>query len=324
MKTSRWMVLGILPLAGALALLAGCNAQGSGDEETAAAPAKVEAEAPAAAARAERGRMGGMRGAHGPGMMGPAHLLGVALHELDLSDAQRATIQGELSALRDGAEAKPDRAAFDAHRAALAAAIRSGKIDEASIPMPAPPARDTSRVAKALQVLHDTLTAEQRKQLVDTASAKDADRPFGRMGKHDGRGFGGKRGMGGEMGGPLGHAIRDLDLTDAQREKVSEAMKALRPAEGAREAMKAQHEAFAAARKARLQTFASDAFDAAAFAAPPKDAPGFGKEMGPGRMVKVLAAVVPILTDTQREALAKSIEAGPQGDMPCDGPGAAQ
>lgn len=304
MIQSRWSkVLGVLPLVGALAVFSGCNAQGSGTEETVVGSAKLEPVAEAPAKGAER-----TRGHHGKFMKGPDHLLFAALHELDLSDAQRTAIQAELDALHQAKGA--DRPDFEAHRTAMAAAIRSGKIDEAAFPAPAMKgSKDGARLAKAMQTLHDTLTAEQRKELVDAVSAK--------MEKHEGR-RGPKGEMGGpkgEMGGPLGHMLGDLEMTDAQREKVREALAKLAPAEADREAMKAKHEAFRQTMRERLASFTADRFDASAFVAPPKDAPMFGPEAGPGMMVKALAAIVPILDDAQRAELAKRFEQGPPAGM---------
>jgi Spy/CpxP family protein refolding chaperone len=292
MIQSRWSkVLGVLPLVGALAAFAGCNGQSStAEDETSVGSAKLE---PAAEAT-ERAR--GHRGMHGKG---PEHLLFAALHELDLSDAQRTAIQGEIDALHQAKEAPAD---FEAHRTALAAAIRSGKVDETALPMPAMKApKDGTRFAKAMQTLHDTLTPEQRKQLVDAVSAK--------MDEHEEH-FAAK-GEKGHMFGPLGHMLRGIEMTDAQREKVRDALAKIGPQEAYREAMKAKHEAFRKVMRERLASFTADRFDASAFTAPPKDAPAFGPEAGHGMMVKALAAVVPILDEAQRAELAKRFEQGP-------------
>lgn len=303
-KQRRSMVLAVLPLVGALIGVTGCNGQGAAEEETAAAASKIEAAADAPAKRgagAKHHGMRGMKGRHGPGM-GPGFLLGAALHELDLTDAQRATIQGELDAMDADRPAPPDERAFEAHRAALAAAIRAGKIDEAALSaVPAPKERDTARVAKAVDALHATLTADQRRQLVDAVNAKVGERE-GRMGE---RGFG-RGGHDAKMRGPMGHLLEGIDLKDAQREKVREALDEA----GDREAMKARHEAMAKEMKDRLQTFAGDVFDAKAFVAMPEHTPMFG----PARMVKGLALVVPILDEAQRAELAKRVEAGPPRD----------
>ena len=316
MLKSRWSkVLGILPLVGALAGFAGCNnPQASTDEANGEAAAELQ-NAPQRGPMGEHGPMG-ERGHRPHG--GPAMLLGAALHELTLTDAQKTTIQAELDALKPSADAKPD---FEAHRKAVADAVRSGKIDEAALlaQMPKPPF-DPARVAKAIGVLHDTLTAEQRKELVEKISAR-----MEKMGDRGGR-FGhgpdgdadrpemkGDRGWNGEMRGPLGHLFKGVDLTDAQKETLRAAMEANRPSDADREAMKAKHDAMKAAMKEKLATFASDQFDATAFATPPADAPKMGPEAMFGHKIKVLAAIVPALNETQRAALAKNIEEAPMG-----------
>src|SRR5690349_3830406 len=161
MNHKRWSrSFGALSLVLALGGLAGCNKPNVDDESTDVAASEQAAEAAPAKqdkARPERGMHHGRPG-------GPAMLLGAALHELDLTDAQKTTIQGELDALRDDAEGRPDH---EAARAALAAAVKSGNVDKAALLSKlAPKAPDTTRLAKAIGVLHDTLTAAQRKELV--------------------------------------------------------------------------------------------------------------------------------------------------------------
>ena len=308
MSNSRWsMMLGILPLVSALGGLSGCYQQSTADEETGvASPRLEEAEAPKGA-RGDRMR----GGKHGPGMgMGPGFLLGAALSELDLSDAQRATIEGELDALHEVMGPRHERGDFAAHRAALAAAVRSGKIDEAALGAPpAPSQRDHGRMVKAMAVLHDTLTADQRQALVSRVRAQHDERGFdeGRPGK--GR-FGGERGARGEMGS-LGHALHGIELTDAQRAAVREALAKQGEGEVDREVMKARREAHRKVMEERLTSFAAEKFDASAFAAPPKDAPMRGFGHGREGMIKKLAIVVPLLDDAQRAELAKRIEQGP-------------
>lgn len=306
MSNSRWsMMLGILPLVSALGGLSGCYQQSTADEETGvASPRLEEAEAPKGA-RGDRMR----GGKHGPGM-GPGFLLGAALSELDLSDAQRATIEGELDALHEVMGPRHERGDFAAHRAALAAAVLRGKIDEAALGAPpAPSARDHSRMVKAMAVLHDTLTADQRLALVSRVRAQHDERGFDEERPGKGR-FGGERGAKGEMG-PLGHALHGIELTDAQRAAVREALAKQGEGEVDREVMKARREAHRKVMEERLTSFAAEKFDASAFAAPPKDAPMRGFGHGREGMVKKLAIVVPILDDAQRAELAKRIEQGP-------------
>jgi Spy/CpxP family protein refolding chaperone len=198
---------------------------------------------------------------------------------------------------------------------------------------------DTTRIAKAIGVLHDTLNAAQRKELVEKVTAKmekfggpegrpdgkdrgpkgDADRretkgdrgPKGERGDHGPKGERGDHGAG--MHGPLGYLLRGIDLTDAQRETVRAAMEKTAPSEADRAAMKASHEAMRTAMKDRLATFASDSFDANAFVTPPAGAPAMGPEAMFGQMVKVIAAVTPVLDEKQRAELAKRIEEAPMG-----------
>jgi Spy/CpxP family protein refolding chaperone len=293
MTTSRWTkVLGILPLV-ALAGLSACTTQAGDTDETGAASGKIES--PAGAPGFRHGR---------PGAHGPAGLLFAALHELDLTAAQRATIEGALKELHEG-KGPPDKVAFEAQRTALAAQVRSGKIDKSALSFPAhkgPP--DPARMAKAVQTLHDTLTPAQRKELV-TAMGEKGHGPGAEPGEHPG-----------PKGGPLQHLLADLSVTDAQRAQIEEGLAKVMPAKPDREAMKAKHEAMRAEMKARLQAFAADKLDAAAFAAPPKDAPQHMR--GPEHMIDALAVIVPILTDAQRAELAKRIEQGPGPGM---GPG---
>jgi len=75
---------------------------------------------------------------------------------------------------------------------------------------------------------------------------------------------------------------------------------------------------------ARLESFASDSFDAKAFVAPPAGAPQGGAMHPLARMVNELAVVVPLLDPAQREALAAQLEKGPPMGRPGDherGPG---
>jgi Spy/CpxP family protein refolding chaperone len=223
---------GALSLVLALAGLAGCN-QPSGDDSADTDVATSELAAEPAPAKPNKGGKAHDKH-HGGKHGGPGMLLGAALRELDLTDAQKSIIQGQLDALRQDGEARPDH---DAARAELAAAVKSGRVDESALlAKAAPAAPDTTRIAKAVGVLHDTLTAAQRKELVAAVEAKDGEgREGGKRGKHAGREMAGK----GMEHGPMGHLLKDLSLSDAQREKVKEALSKLAPNEGDRDAMKA-------------------------------------------------------------------------------------
>lgn len=326
MNAYRWSKLfGAVSITLALGALAGCQKPTDAEDTEAVVPELAQEPAAEKPARGPHARP-----ERGAPKHGPAFLLGAALHKLDLTDAQRTAIQTEIDALREAREAHTDR---DAAHAALAAAVRSGNIDEAAlVSQLAPKAPDTARVAKAIGVLYNTLTRAQRKELVADVEAHQGRGPMGHHGPdvdHEsegrgadadlddarprGKGHGGHGARGPREHGPLAHMLRDLSLSDAQRDKVKEALAKLAPSESEREAAKAHHEAMQKEMRERLATFASDSFDATAFVAPPAKGAGFGPDKMFGSMVKALAAVVPILDDAQRAELAKHIEEGPAG-----------
>lgn len=311
MSFRRWSVVFVLPFAGALAGLSGCSAEtgsAKSTDPTEEAAQPLDTEGPGDA----RGHR-----PHGPG--GPEHLLMAALDELDLTAAQKTTIQAAMDKLAP--PGPKDRGPRDSSAfTALSAGVRAGKIDSAAVlagigaPDRGPESR-SAEVASALQTLHATLTKEQRRALIDGMAKRMAEHgpppgaPPPDMADRD-RGRG--RGPGpGPEGGPLGHMLSGLSLTDAQRTSIDSALAAQRPAAVDHEAMKKQFEARGAEMRARLESFAADTFDAKAFVTPPADAPA-GRPMHPlARMVNELAVVVPILEPAQRETLAALLEKGP-------------
>ncbi|MDC3954027.1 Spy/CpxP family protein refolding chaperone [Polyangium jinanense] len=299
------------PLTFALALALGGCASASPDEEVASAS---EASQEAQAAPHERGGKFGRH--HGGG-----ELLVTALHELDLTDAQRKTIEGALSTLGDAHEA--DRKAF--HKA-LADGVRAGKIDEAAVKAKLGDGEKIANerraaVAKALNTLHATLTPAQRAELVahvEERMAKHGPEGMkharGPRGPEDGeRGPRGPEGaMRGPRGehGPMGFFLHGLDLRDEQRAQIKSALEASRPEkpEGMdREAWAKKHEEMRTRMKAGLDAFRSEKFDAEALL-PSKE---MRPEMG-DHLVKALSAIVPVLDAEQRSTLAQRIEEGPQ------------
>jgi Spy/CpxP family protein refolding chaperone len=297
--------------------LAGCATTGSladGDEEVASGSEATSEAAPAG----PHGR-GGRFGAHG----GPG-LIAVALHELDLSDAQRKTLE----------DARPERGEKDfggmkAFNKALAEGVRAGKLDEAAVKAKLgeldqqASARRASEV-KALEVLHTTLTPEQRTALV--AKVEEHADKRGHGPKFDGKERGargpsadapeGERGPRGpeKMGrgprgghGPMGFLLHGIELRDEQRTAIEAALAATRPAKPKEEEMAKKHEEMRSRRKAALESFRGDTFNAAALL-PEKPA-----GMSPGdHVVKELQAILPVLDEGQRAELAKRLEEGPQ------------
>jgi Spy/CpxP family protein refolding chaperone len=248
-----------------------------------------------------------MRRGHGP--RGPESLLRVALRELELSDAQRAAIDEALADMpRPEPPQRPDGAALET----LAAGVRAGKVDVAAVvaQLGEPPdlAAQRQALADALATLHATLTPEQRRELVDHLLAEleeQAPRERGPRGHADKK----MRGKGKPMGDPLGHLLADLDLSEAQRDAVAQALEEQRPDHAA---MKDGFEAVRAAMRAKLESFASVSFDAAAFAAPPEGAPARGPREHLERMARAMGAIAPLLDAEQREALAARLERGPE------------
>jgi len=322
MSSRGLKVWSVLSLVGALVGVVGCA------DVDSALDALEPAEGTAQAPLSEKGAVANDDRRPPPGPHGPAFLLMAALHELDLSDAQETTIKGALDKIRPGEPGPRERAPF-AGLATLAEGVRAGKIDEAAVLAKASGegraaeergAAMVGAVASALDTLHTTLTKEQRRALVDAVTK--------RMEEHGPMGMKGNCGPGGERaghGGPLGPLLSGLDLTDAQREAIDQALAAQRPAAGAMkgdvEAMKKRFEAGRAEMRARLEGFAADAFDAKAFVAPPEGAEARGPMPPLEGMVKAVSVVVPILEPAQRETLAARLEKGPPAPMaPHGGP----
>jgi Spy/CpxP family protein refolding chaperone len=313
MSFRRLGFLTAIPLVGALLGVTGCGgdtASGKATDPTEEAAQGITQDKTVAAADTRADRPDGPRG-HGPG--GPEHLLMAALHELDLTAAQKTTIQAAMDKLTPPARGERglrDGAAFTA----LSAGVRAGKIDTQAVfaGVGAPDRGFAARgpeIATALDTLHATLTKEQRRALVDGMAKRMAehgppDLERGHDRDHD---------HGGPEGGPLGHLLSALSLTAAQQASIDSALAAQRPAAVDHDAMKKQFEARGALMRARMESFAADTFDARAFVAPPADAPQ-GAMMHPlARMVNELAVVVPLLEPAQRETLAAMLEKGPPG-----------
>jgi len=319
MQSRRWRLFGILPLVGALVGTAGCTAE-TGQRDTSPTAKAAEAASARGPKRGWPGRHWKGFGAH-RGLHGPEHLLRAALHELDLSDAQRSTIEGALKGLRDGAKRPPNDGAVIA---ALAEGVRAGAIDRTAIEAKLSAAAGwteerRARVAEALSTLHATLTKEQRRKLVGTIAARMEEMgekgrrgpwagrgAHGPMGKHGERAAMGGRGM---KGGPLGHLLRGIDLRDEQRAQIDKALEGVRSSAAGQGAGKDDLAAKRAEMRARLETFAEDRFDANAFVSAAGARKGAAAHLD--RMIDALAAIVPILDEAQRNALADRLEKGP-------------
>jgi Spy/CpxP family protein refolding chaperone len=198
-------------------------------------------------------------------------LLGAALKLDSLTPAQRSQIE-QLVAQRRAAEV-PVRQADAQVLTVLARQVEQAKVDDAALAPSLAAKRGAAAAAQqvdraALVQLHAVLTPVQRTQLVDGIEARMAEGRAARAGK-------GTPGAG------------KLGLTDAQRAEV----RANLQAEGATPPSPAAR----AQRKAALDAFRGDSFDASALA-----------QVGRGedREARMTRALIPVLTPNQRATLA--------------------
>jgi len=269
---------------------------------------------------------------------GPHHggeLLAIALHDLDISPEQRKVIEGALDKLHDG-----EHGGMMALGKTLAEGVRAGKIDEAAVKakeadLEKQAAQKRASIAEAINTLHATLTQKQRDTLV--ARLEEHMSEHGPFGKHAGRGpmpphdaegsaqkpegpdgekheamRHGKHGAMGPMG-PMGILLHGIELRDEQRAQIKQALEANHPERPSMEEMQKKHEEMRAERKAMLDAFRAEKFDAA------KALPENAMKPPFEHLVKALGAIVPVLDADQREELAQRIEKGP-ARMPFAGP----
>ncbi len=303
-----------ISLVALVATLAGCAADtGSLDTETAHSAAVAQADATPNADRSARFEQ--HRG-------GPGSLLMTALREdIGLSAEQKTT----LEALRpQRGEQRPERAAKRAKMSnergsTLAAAIRSGDLQ--GLHAMAPHGKDDAahaewqaKAVKALETLHATLTPEQRSALVAAVGKREGQGHGREHGKRAGAEHG-KREGGDALRGPMGKMLAGIDLSDAQKEQLKAKLDATRPekpSETERAAFVQKMSTMKAEQQARLQTFASDSFDAKAFLARPAKTEGRSVKMR-DQYSERFAIVLSVLDASQREQLAAKIEQGPKG-----------
>lgn len=308
-------------LGAAALLLAACSQEVPTDKIPEPAQQNQQELAPP---RAEAAKPEAKRFRKGP-HRGPAMLLRAALKELELRPEQTTTIEGLLSDLEAS-----DPFASPAHRdfqKALAAGVRAGKLDAAALePHYAAIEKNASeagqKVHAALNKLHQTLDAEQRKALVASVERRMKDGPRGR-GPH----FGppdpddappmagcdepeaqcehGPRGFRGH-GGPGFGMLKDLDLSDAQKAKLRAAREQGMPE---RSAMQQEMQKKGEHMKQMLAAFATDRFDAGELG---KSAPmARHARQGAEARVKHLETLLGVLEPAQRDKLAARVEAGP-------------
>jgi Spy/CpxP family protein refolding chaperone len=211
-----------------------------------------------------------------------------AAHQLDLKDAQKATLEKLSTDLHAAAPAGPPKEMMDYH-AALAAQVRAGKIEPAKL-APLQTAIDTAhkahkdKEAEALNGLYAALEPAQRKALVAAIHAKQAaHKPDPAKAEAHAK----ER---------LAHLTKQLDLDAAQQKKVE----ALLAKDTSGPAM---HEEMKKRTDAVLTAFEGEGFDAKKLDIGPAPT---GKAMA--AHTQFLTALVPLLKPDQREKLAASVE----------------
>lgn len=166
---------------------------------------------------------------HRRGHGGPAHFLRGALDELTLNTEQKQKVEGLLETVK---QAGPGPSAESrALESTIVKSVQRGSFDDAAFAkhytaLESEARQNADKMASALNQLHQTLTAEQRTELVQKLQAKMNGGPRGKAdgpgkGRH-GRGFG--KGFGHEK-----RALADLGLTDEQRQKLADARESDKP-----------------------------------------------------------------------------------------------
>lgn len=301
------VVVGAVLLAGP-----GCHGSDKKGEPVTARPKNTEASEPTPPPervdRSSHRAKGGNAGRTFSSKGGPEMLFHAALENLELTEEQTKAIEDARRGTRENRRTdKPQ--AFKL----MGRAVRKGTIDEKAlleeIGSSSSAAKDgRQRMIEGLKKLHETLTAEQRRSLVDVLVKKLDERPA-----DDDRGQDEKAQEKREsrLLGPLDHMLRAVTMTEEQRTKIQAALaKEKLDQEAPKE--KPDRAAFVAKRKAALEAFAKDTFDGDAVL-PPDDDKG-ATEAQNERMVKALAIIVPMLDDGQRGELADRLEQGPRGD----------
>jgi Spy/CpxP family protein refolding chaperone len=235
----------------------------------------------------------------------PFGLLRMAEQLDSLGPDQRTAIEQITANQRAGLT--PLRQANAAVLTTLAQQVESGAIDRSAL-APSVQARNAAGLAArsvhrdALQKLHDTLTPDQRGQLVDALEAR----------AHEAPGAWRDGGARGEHPGRLGAMAERLGLSPAQRQQIVANFRAERASEeaGTASAAGAGHDAggahaqHAAARLAWLEAFRGDGFQAGAMSPADLAQAQAAIDRHADRIEDWLQAAVPVLTPAQRTTLA--------------------
>lgn len=292
------------------ALVFGAGCGGTVGEGTQAPQAQGLAQPETAAASPRR---------PGRGMKSPLESVQQAVSTLQL----RADQKTQIDQLFADAKASHEKAKQDGQAArkdlftALAAQVEAGKVDRAALEPKIAAAGAVHTQARtadgvALEKLHAILDSSQRNALVDALEKEHAGHEHGPRGDH---GFAGEehehdqgqahaRGERGERG--HGSFFKDLNLSEDQKAKIHDAMKADWDQKKQAFEMNKNGKGFHEGIKKALESFRGDTFSASAFA-PPAGAPMMHDRAG--GLVHFFEIATPILTPEQRTAAAADLRA---------------
>jgi hypothetical protein len=294
-----------------LALPLGCNTGGNKTAPPAASASAPVAQAsappaPSASAKQER---------HGREHAGPVGAIFRAARDLDLTDAQKATLDALEPQLEPAGEPPGDE--FRTLQTDIVAGIRAGKLDNTKL-QPDFAAIDktmAARQAKEAEVLtglYNALEPAQRKALVDAVRAKQA--------VHEAQ-F--EAHMTVDAGAPAEWAKRRLDRLTAQlgldaAEQPKVAAILAKDDSMSPNAMRTQREDGKKRMDAVLTAFEKDKLDAKSLDL--GQIPGKTAHEGLEKDTKFLGQLLPVLTQDQREKLAMQRDRSGRGNRRPPGP----
>jgi Spy/CpxP family protein refolding chaperone len=314
MRLNRWMVSGLAPvvLGGTvtLAALTGCGSSTPTTPGPTTAPTGTGTTTATDDPEANHHRM-----MHGGGTMG---LIGMSLKDLDLTADQKTKVEAIKADLKTKME--PVRAAGKELAGVLADGVAAGAVDRAKADAAIEKLGQAAEAFHAAsqdstQQLHDLLTPAQRTALMDKVIAR-----AGKWHESHGDAHGHQ---GPPSGPPAGHmgAMKDLGLTDDQKAKIRDNMKAMGGGGGGQGgggggghgpgggpgSDQHDHKELADHLQAFAVAFKGDTFDAKAQAASGGRAAGHMARFGATHMARFLEAAAPVLTPEQRTKLSASI-----------------
>lgn len=292
-----WVVLPVV-----LAVPFACSKTGGETAPVASQSAPVvQAPPPSAASGAPSGGASARpRGDRGPGRGGVVGMMLHASSDLELKDAQKATIEQLEKQLRTHDDTSKND--FQDYRSILISGVKEGKIDTAKLaPLKANMEKAMQarkdKDAETLNGLYAALEPAQRKALVAAIRAKDAQR---KARAQEPKKEGDKPAEGDWKKGRTERLAKELGLDDVQQKSVEALFaKGEHPTPASMDTMR---EEMKKRSDAMLTAFEGDGFDAKKLDLWPTP----GKKMGDAtdRHAQVLSQLIAILKPEQREKLA--------------------